>query len=197
ERTAGSRGRRRRLVPAGFRRSGWSTGGDATGWLRKKGSGRKRKRSPGRSRRSGSASSAKRRSRTSTTRTSACCGSSSLTAGRSALAGCREIALKHAQQLRRGHDEQVRKALAESKAIAEKLVASPLRVKAKAGEDGRLFGSITANELAKQLQERSEGAIDRRQIHLAEPIRNLGTHEVTVRLHPEVSATVTVEVVRE
>jgi len=106
-------------------------------------------------------------------------------------------AVKHAQQLRRGHDEQVRKALAESKAIAEKLVASPLRVKAKAGEDGRLFGSITANELAKQLQERSEGAIDRRQIHLAEPIRNLGTHEVTVRLHPEVSATVTVEVVRE
>ena len=108
-----------------------------------------------------------------------------------------EGAVKHAQQLRRGHDEQVRKALAESKAIAEKLVASPLRVKAKAGEDGRLFGSITANELAKQLQERSEGAIDRRQIHLAEPIRNLGTHEVTVRLHPEVSATVTVEVVRE
>ena len=108
-----------------------------------------------------------------------------------------EGAVKHAQQLRRGHDEQVRKALAEFKAIAEKLVASPLRVKAKAGEDGRLFGSITANELAKQLQERSEGAIDRRQIHLAEPIRNLGTHEVTVRLHPEVSATVTVEVVRE
>ncbi|HMC37417.1 MAG TPA: 50S ribosomal protein L9, partial [Actinomycetota bacterium] len=57
-----------------------------------------------------------------------------------------EGAVKHAQQLRRGHDEQVRKALAESKAIAEKLVASPLRVKAKAGEDGRLFGSITANE---------------------------------------------------
>ena len=108
-----------------------------------------------------------------------------------------EGAVKHAQQLRRGHDERVRKALAESKAIAEKLVASPLRVKAKAGEDGRLFGSITANELAKQLQERSEGAIDRRQIHLAEPIRNLGTHEVTVRLHPEVNATVTVEVVRE
>ena len=96
-----------------------------------------------------------------------------------------------------GMAAEVRKALAESKAIAEKLVASPLRVKAKAGEDGRLFGSITANELAKQLQERSEGAIDRRQIHLAEPIRNLGTHEVTVRLHPEVSATVTVEVVRE
>jgi large subunit ribosomal protein L9 len=108
-----------------------------------------------------------------------------------------EGAVKHAQQLRRGHDERVRKALAESKAIAEKLVASPLRVKAKAGEDGRLFGSITANELAKQLQERSEGPIDRRQIHLAEPIRNLGTHEITVRLHPEVNATVTVEVVRE
>jgi len=108
-----------------------------------------------------------------------------------------EGAVKHAQQLRRGHDERVRKALAGSKAIAEKLSAVPLRVKAKAGEDGRLFGSITANELAKQLQERSEGDIDRRQIHLAEPIRNLGTHEVTVRLHPEVNATVTVEVVRE
>ncbi len=105
-------------------------------------------------------------------------------------------AVKHAEQLRKNYDDRVRKALAEARAVADKLSASPLEVTAKAGDDGRLFGSITVNELAKQLQGRAP-AIDRRQVHLEEPIRNLGTHEVTVRLHPDLTATVTVEVVRE
>ena len=79
----------------------------------------------------------------------------------------------------------------------EKLSATPVRVKARAGEDGRLFGSITVNDLAKELQARAGTALDRRQIHLAEPIRSVGTHEVTVHLRPEVNANVTVEVVAE
>jgi large subunit ribosomal protein L9 len=106
-------------------------------------------------------------------------------------------AVQHAQQLRKSHDERVKKSLASAQGVAEALSASPLQVKARAGEDGRLFGSITVNDLATRLQERTDATIDRRQIHLDEPIRNLGTHEVTVRLHPQVTATVTVEVVRE
>jgi large subunit ribosomal protein L9 len=106
-------------------------------------------------------------------------------------------AVKHADRLRKGHDERVRKALTEAQALAAKLSSAPLRVKARAGEDGRLFGSITVNDLAGELQGRAEMAIDRRQIHLAEPIRSVGTHEVTVHLHPKVNAAVTVEVVPE
>ena len=106
-------------------------------------------------------------------------------------------AVKHSDRLRRSHDQRVRKALAEARASGEKLSGTPIRVKAKAGDDGRLFGSITVNDLAKEIQGRLEGPIDRRQIHLEEPIRSLGTHEVTVHLHPEVNATLTVEIVRE
>ena len=106
-------------------------------------------------------------------------------------------AVKHAERLRLTHEERERKTLAEARAVAERLSAAPVRVKARAGEDGRLFGSITVNDLAKELQARAGTALDRRQIHLAEPIRSVGTHEVTVHLRPEVNANVTVEVVAE
>jgi len=53
------------------------------------------------------------------------------------------------------------------------------------------------NDLVSELQSRSDTAIDRRQIHLEEPIRSVGTHQVTVHLHPKVNASVTVEVVSE
>ncbi len=106
-------------------------------------------------------------------------------------------AVKHAERLRQTHELRVRKTLAEAQSVAEKLSATSVRVKARAGEDGRLFGSITVNDLAKELQARAGTALDRRQIHLAEPIRSVGTHEVTVHLRPEVNANVTVEVVAE
>jgi len=106
-------------------------------------------------------------------------------------------AVKHAERHRQTHEERVRRTLTEAQAVAESLSATPVRVKARAGEDGRLFGSITGNELAKELQARAGTALDRRQIHLAEPIRSVGTHEVTVHLRPDVDAKVTVEVVAE
>jgi len=106
-------------------------------------------------------------------------------------------AVKHAERLRRTNEDRVRRTLTEAQAVAESLSATPVRVKARAGEDGRLFGSITVNDLAKELQARAGTALDRRQIHLAEPIRSVGTHEVTVHLRPDVDAKVTVEVVAE
>jgi large subunit ribosomal protein L9 len=70
-------------------------------------------------------------------------------------------------------------------------------VTAKAGEEGKLFGSVTAADIAKELEARTGTVVDRRTVHLAEPIRSVGTHEVTIRLHPEVEAAVTVEVAAE
>ena len=78
--------------------------------------------------------------------------------------------------------------------MAARLTAGPLRVQAKAGEDGRLFGSITIHHLAEEIEKLAGVPIDRRDV-AAEPIRSTGTHEVTVHLHPEVNAMVTVEVV--
>jgi large subunit ribosomal protein L9 len=104
-------------------------------------------------------------------------------------------AVRHAERLRQAHEKHVRRNLEEATGLAERLSAAPLRITAKAGEEGRIFGSITVADIAEEL-ERSVGApIDRKQIHLSEAIRSVGTHEVTVHLHPEVNAVITVEIV--
>jgi large subunit ribosomal protein L9 len=103
--------------------------------------------------------------------------------------------VRHAQRLKEAHGERVQKAVGEAQAMAAKLAATPLRIPARAGEEGRLFGSITVVDVAEELTKVAGEPIDRKRIHLPEPIRSVGTHEVTVHLHPEVNATVTVEVV--
>jgi large subunit ribosomal protein L9 len=103
-------------------------------------------------------------------------------------------AVRHADRLRQTHEKRTRADLEAAQAMAERLTAVSLRVPAKAGEDGRLFGSITVQHLAEEIEKVVGVPIDRRHL-IAEPIRSIGTHEVTVHLHPEVNATVTVEVV--
>jgi large subunit ribosomal protein L9 len=106
-------------------------------------------------------------------------------------------AAKNSDRLRRAHDQKVQKAVLEAREVAAKLTASPLQVTARAGEEGKLFGSVTSADIARELEARTGATVDRRTVHLAEPIRSLGTHEATVRLHPEVEAVVTVEVAAE
>lgn len=106
-------------------------------------------------------------------------------------------AIRHAQQLREAHEKRLRRALEEARAAAEQLARATVRIPARAGEEGRLFGSITSHHLAEHLSRASGLAVDHRQVRLAEPIRSLGRHEVRVHLHPEVDARVTVEVVPE
>jgi large subunit ribosomal protein L9 len=69
-----------------------------------------------------------------------------------------------------------------------------VEIAAQAGEEGKLFGSVTAAQIAETLAERGL-EIDRRRIDLAEPIKSLGEHDVVVRLHRDVTATLKVKVV--
>jgi large subunit ribosomal protein L9 len=69
-------------------------------------------------------------------------------------------------------------------------------IKQKAGENDQLFGSVTSKDVAEGL-EKLKFTVDRRKILLDEPIRQLGDHPVTVRLHRDVNAQITVQVVRE
>ncbi len=82
--------------------------------------------------------------------------------------------------------------------IARRLVPMVIRLQARAGsgEKAKLFGSITSADIAEAVEEQAKVTIDRRRIHLDEPIKSLGTHEVPVKLHSEVEFRVTVEVVR-
>ena len=105
-------------------------------------------------------------------------------------------AVRHAGRLKQAHDKRVQQAVTEAKATAERLGAAPLRISSRAGEDGRLFGSVTVADVAEAIQQTAGVTIDRKRIHLPEPIRSVGTHEVTVHLHPEVNASVSVEVVQ-
>ena len=79
--------------------------------------------------------------------------------------------------------------------IKTKLEGAQVQVQVRAGEGGRLFGAVTTAEIADAITEASGAQVDRRTIVVAQPIKSLGIHEVTVKLHDEVSAKVTLNVV--
>lgn len=79
--------------------------------------------------------------------------------------------------------------------IKAKLEAGPVPVKVKAGDGGRLFGAVTPAHLAESLAAASGQTVDKRTIVMGNPIKSLGTHQVSVKLHDEVSATVTLNVI--
>ena len=82
-----------------------------------------------------------------------------------------------------------------AKDVKAKIVANPVMVKVRAGEGGRLFGAVTTAEIADAITAVSGEKVDRRTIVVVNPIKTLGAHEVTVKLHDEVSATVALNVV--
>lgn len=80
--------------------------------------------------------------------------------------------------------------------LAQKLGNTTIMIKAKSGEGGRLFGSITSKQIAEELG-KLKIDVDKRKIQLDEPIRSLGTMAVSIRLHPEVKAQLNVQVIEE
>lgn len=79
--------------------------------------------------------------------------------------------------------------------IKSKLEAETVQVTVRAGEGGRLFGAVTAGDIADAISDASGEKVDKRTIAVGNPIKSLGAHEVTVRLHDEVAATVALDVV--
>jgi len=98
--------------------------------------------------------------------------------------------LKKAREVREvrdlGHAEQIR----------DQLQGLTVELQARAGETGRLFGAVTMADLAAAIKAAGGPEVDRRRIRVAQPIKSLGTHEITVPVHDEVAATITVEVVQ-
>jgi large subunit ribosomal protein L9 len=107
-------------------------------------------------------------------------------------------AVKQAEVLKKGHVARLSKQKGEFEALASRLIAEgPLRVSARAGEEGKLFGSVTAADIADALAAQSDVQVDRKDVHLDEPIRSIGVHEVRVKLFHEVEPVLTVEVVAQ
>lgn len=104
-------------------------------------------------------------------------------------------ALKQAELMRKAREDQERKLKEEAAAKVAHMASSPVYISARAGEGGKLFGSVTNSDVARAILDQLEEDVDRRNVLLEEPIRSLGTFQVEVKLHEEVSGLVTVEVI--
>ncbi len=84
----------------------------------------------------------------------------------------------------------------QAQSVASKLVPMVIRIPAKASSEGRLFGSVSASDIAEAVCDQSGTVLDRRSLQIEEPIRSLGTHEVGVKLARGVEFVLNVEVVK-
>ncbi len=91
--------------------------------------------------------------------------------------------------------ERERRLAERAEEIAETLNKSVITIEARTGEDERLFGSVTAANIAEAIEKARGIHLDRRKIRLEEPIKSLGTHQVPVQVHGEIEASVKVIVV--
>src|SRR5882762_134026 len=103
---------------------------------------------------------------------------------------------KIVEQERQSHLRKEAKQKGEAEDLSRLLTGVSVTISQKAGENDQLFGSVTSKDVAEAL-ERKNFTVDRRKIQLDEPIKQLGEHKVAVRLHRDVSAEITVNVVRE
>lgn len=85
----------------------------------------------------------------------------------------------------------------DAKALAVKLGDLTIEMKHKAGEGGRLFGSITTKQIAEEVEKTHKIVIDKRKMLLEEPIRNVGSFSIPVKLYPDVTGTLKVQVTGE
>jgi large subunit ribosomal protein L9 len=106
-------------------------------------------------------------------------------------------AIKQAEQRHKAATRRQAKEISEAQALAQILDGMTVTFQARAGETDRLYGSITSSNIAEVLGERIDREVDRRKIELEEPLKELGTHAVTIRLAPGAEAKVTVVVERE
>ena len=105
-------------------------------------------------------------------------------------------AVADAEAISRARRKRAAQSRAEAEAQRTALQARSVIVPAKAGEDGTLYGSVGNTAVAKALREQLGVTVDKRRIPMPRPLKELGEHEVAVRVHPEVQATVRVQVVR-
>ena len=101
----------------------------------------------------------------------------------------KQVAEVHAVAARRSADEETA-----ARTLKQQLEAQPIVLEAKAGSQGRLYGSITTADVAAAIQRQLGATIDRRELEIAEPVRHLGSFKVSARLHRGVTAALTVEV---
>lgn len=105
-----------------------------------------------------------------------------------------EAALKTLEDKAKRDKAKADKVKAEAEKFAEVLGTKTVTIPAKAGEGGRLYGAITAKEIAQETKKQTGMEIDKRKIELEDSIRSLGFYDLVVKVHPEVTAKLRVHV---
>lgn len=105
--------------------------------------------------------------------------------------------LKEIELVKHRQERQKEQELLKAKELAKLIEGKTVQISGKAGENGKLFGSITSKEIAEILESRYKVAVDKRKIELKEHIKALGVYPITVRIHPQVSANLNVQVLGE
>ena len=105
-------------------------------------------------------------------------------------------AVADAEAMRSARVKREAKTMGEAEELKQRLEAKAVTVSAKAGEDGTLYGSVGNTAVASAIKDQLGISVDRRRIPMDKPFKHLGTEEIDVRIHPEVTATIRVEVVR-
>jgi large subunit ribosomal protein L9 len=101
---------------------------------------------------------------------------------------------KQADAMRRNREVRESREREAAQALAAQFEGRTITIKARAGGEGRLFGSVTTVDIAEAVLKQTGADLDRRKLHLDEPLKEIGGADVTVRLHPDVVATIHVEV---
>lgn len=102
---------------------------------------------------------------------------------------------KQVDQIRAARVAREHATIEEAQDLKAKLEARPVTLTVKAGQGGRLFGSVKTSDIANAVSAAGVGSLDRRKIEIANPIKLTGTHEATIRLRDELVATITLQVV--
>src|SRR3954447_7226031 len=103
-------------------------------------------------------------------------------------------AVSQAGTMRRARDVRDAQDREAAQGVASSLVARTIKIQAKSGSEGRLYGSVTTADIAEAVAEQTGITIDRKQL-VGDPIKSLGTHSVSAKLHADVEFPITVEVV--
>jgi large subunit ribosomal protein L9 len=104
-------------------------------------------------------------------------------------------AQKQIDSIRRARAAREIRSLDEAKQIAEQLGSLKVRLNQRAGDNGRLFGSVTSTDVAEAVKAAGGPEVDKRRIQIRNPIKSVGDYTVEIRLHPEVNVSLPIEVV--
>ena len=104
-------------------------------------------------------------------------------------------ALRDAEAIRKAHEDALRKEFEEAEATAQALAGTRVVIAAQAGDEGKLFGSISTTDVVDGVLKFTGVQLDRSTVQLASPIKTIGLHEATVKLHPEVQFALTLDVI--